>query len=161
MKLEKLLSGPPGRFVRNTFAVDWTAGVGDVPDDYDRVIVDAPCSGVGTLRRRPEIVSMRQIEDIARLSELQVAIVRRAATRVRDGGRLIFAVCSVLREEGEEVVAKLVEKASDAGVMIESVPFDSAIAKNLAREEHSLRLLPHIHGTDGYFIASLRVRKSR
>src|SRR5690606_6922922 len=93
--------------VRETYAVDWTVGTGDVPDGYDRVLVDAPCSGVGTLRRRPEIALRRAAEDLSRLANLQVAIVRRAATRARDGGRLVYAVCSVLREECEAVVERL------------------------------------------------------
>src|SRR5262249_17119985 len=54
-KLAQLQAGPAGKLVHQRFAVDWTAGTGDVPEGYDRVIVDAPCSGVGTLRRRPEI----------------------------------------------------------------------------------------------------------
>src|SRR6185369_9444294 len=106
-KIEKLRAGPPGKWVRDTFAVDWTAGSGDVPEGYDRVIVDAPCSGTGTLRRRPEIGLSREEGDLGRLAELQAAIASRAATRARDGGRLIYAVCSVLRDEAEAVVERL------------------------------------------------------
>jgi 16S rRNA (cytosine967-C5)-methyltransferase len=158
-KLDKLLAGPPGKRVRATFAIDWTVGAGDVPEGYDRVIVDAPCSGTGTLRRRPEIGRKREAEDLAGLADLQTAITRQAATRVRDGGTLLYAVCSVLKEEAEDVVARLVADAPGSPVTLSPLPFESDLLRTLAGEGHTLRLLPHVHGTDGYFVASLRVTK--
>jgi 16S rRNA (cytosine967-C5)-methyltransferase len=161
-KLDVLRRGAAGAGVREVFAVDWTQGVGDVPAGYDRVLVDAPCSGTGTLRRRPEIGLNREENDLARLSELQAKITRQAASRVRDGGRLVLAVCSVLREEAEEVVGKLVEGVGDAGnPRLEPLPFEGEVARGIAGEGASaLRLLPHVHGTDGYFVASFRVSHS-
>ncbi|WP_434043667.1 MULTISPECIES: RsmB/NOP family class I SAM-dependent RNA methyltransferase [Sorangium] len=147
-------------FVRETYAVDWTVGAGDVPEGYDRVLVDAPCSGIGTLRRRPEITLGREADDLPRLADLQVAIARRAATRARDGGRLVFAVCSVLREECEAVAARLAAPAEDdLGVRLEPAPFDAEIARELAGGGDAFRLLPHVHGTDGYFAAMFVVRR--
>ncbi|AGP41098.1 RsmB/NOP family class I SAM-dependent RNA methyltransferase [Sorangium cellulosum] len=147
-------------FVRETYAVDWTVGAGDVPEGYDRVLVDAPCSGVGTLRRRPEIALRRAADDLPRLADLQVAIARRAATRARDGGRLVFAVCSVLREECEAVAARLAAPADDdLGVRLEPAPFDAELARELAGAGDAFRLLPHVHGTDGYFAAMFVVRR--
>ncbi|WP_437569426.1 RsmB/NOP family class I SAM-dependent RNA methyltransferase [Sorangium sp. So ce542] len=147
-------------FVRETYAVDWTVGAGDVPEGYDRVLVDAPCSGVGTLRRRPEIALRRAADDLPRLADLQVAIARRAATRARDGGRLVFAVCSVLREECEAVAARLAGPADDdLGVRLEPAPFDAELARELAAGGDAFRLLPHVHGTDGYFAAMFVVRR--
>ncbi|MCC6557878.1 MAG: Sun protein [Polyangiaceae bacterium] len=146
---------------RAVHAVDWTVGPGEVPEGFDRVLVDAPCSGVGTLRRRPEIGLRRTAEDVARLAELQVAITRRAATRAREGGVLVFAVCSVLREEAEEVVARLTADpgAGDPEVRLEAAAFDAEIARGLAGGGSCFRLLPHVHGTDGYFAASFVVRR--
>jgi 16S rRNA (cytosine967-C5)-methyltransferase len=143
---------------RASYAVDWTIGPGDVPEGYDRVLVDAPCSGIGTLRRRPEIGLTREECDLAELSALQCAIVRSAATRVRSGGRLVFAVCSVLREEAEDVVAALTTEAGP-GLVLEPAPFDSPVVAELSSGATSMRLLPHAHGTDGYFIASFVVRR--
>jgi 16S rRNA (cytosine967-C5)-methyltransferase len=159
-KIEKLRAGPAGGRVRATFAVDWTVGAGDAPGGYDRVIVDAPCSGTGTLRRRPEIARKREAEDLGRLAELQGAITRRAAARARDGGAILYAVCSVLREEGEDVVDRLLAGGGEEGVTFEPLPFEGAAARELAGGGHLLRLLPHVHATDGYFLASLRVRRS-
>ena len=127
---------------RNTYAVDWSKGSGDVPADYDRVLVDAPCSGTGTLRRRPEIAARLAASDITRLAALQLTITRAAATRLKPGGTLVYAVCSILREECEGVVDALIaQPRKEAG--------------ELSLVEPPMRLLPHEHGTDGYFVATL------
>ena len=131
-------------------AVDWTKGQGRVPSVFDRVLVDAPCTGSGTVRRRPEILLRLEPEDPGRMGVLQEAIVRSAATRLVPGGRLLYAVCSVFPEEAEAVL----ERTSD---LFEPVPFDTPVLSELCPPGASkLRLLPHAHGTDGYFLASLR-----
>jgi len=132
-----------------TVAVDWTVGSGPIPEAaFDRVLVDAPCSGVGTLRRRPELAGRLDPGDPARLGALAAAILRRAATRARPGGRVLFAVCSVLPEEGEAVVAAV----SD---LLEPAPFDAPeLGAALPPGATTLRLHPAAHGTDGYFLAS-------
>lgn len=140
----KRLGLPPAK----SAAVDWTLGAGAVPGGFDRVLVDAPCTGVGTLRRRPEIAEKLAPEDPARLGALALAILRGAATRARSGGRVVFAVCSVLPEEAERVV----ENVSD---LLEPAPFDAPEVAALAGAgATSFRLLPRAHGTDGYFVAS-------
>ena len=132
-----------------TFAVDWTIGSGDVTGEYDAVLVDAPCSGIGTLRRRPEL-ALRDRTPLAERTAAQRAIALAAAKHVARGGRFVYAVCSVLREEAEDVVAAFAE------VGLEPAPMPSASAKNVSQGATSLRLLPYIHGTDGYFLASFR-----
>jgi 16S rRNA (cytosine967-C5)-methyltransferase len=135
---------PPVR----TAAVDWTLGSAEVPDGFDRVLVDAPCTGTGTLRRRPEIAERLTPGDPARLAELQAAILRAAVARARPRGLVVFAVCSVLAEEAEGVV----ERVSD---LLEPLPFDAPALQALAGPgAHALRLTPLRHDTDGYFVAS-------
>jgi 16S rRNA (cytosine967-C5)-methyltransferase len=138
--------------VRATFAVDWSVGAGDVTATYDRVLIDAPCSGTGTLRRRPELQTRRTPEDLASLSALQQAIALRVADRVRPGGRLVYAVCSVLREEAEAVTEAFLAARPDFA----AAPFDADAARAIAGDASHLRILPHVHGTDGYFVASFR-----
>ena len=138
--------------VRNTYAVDWTLGTGDVPDGYDRVLVDAPCSGIGTMRRRPEVAHRNLDRTLPALQELQKGILRHAITRCRPGGTVVYAVCSILEDEAEAIV----QAVSSEGTM-EPAPFDDS-AIELIRGKTALRLLPHIHGTDGYFLASFRKR---
>ena len=142
-----------GLRVRATFAVDWRVGPGEVTAMYDRVLVDAPCSGVGTLRRRPEI-ALRGQPDLATMAGAQVAIASRAAAHVRPGGVLVYVVCSVLREEGEEVVEALLRALPD----FELAPFDVPAVRSLFPGAPLFRLLPQVHGTDGYFVAQLRRR---
>jgi 16S rRNA (cytosine967-C5)-methyltransferase len=131
-----------------TAEVDWTRDSGAVPGNFDRVLVDAPCTGVGTLRRRPEIGHRLGEGDPARLGELAADILRGAATRAKPGGRVVFAVCSVLPEEAEAVVAR-------AADLLEPAPFDAPEIEKLATASSAaFRLLPIEHGTDGYFVAS-------
>jgi 16S rRNA (cytosine967-C5)-methyltransferase len=162
-KLKRLRKTPWGDRVRHTYAVDWAKGTGDCTGPYDRVLVDAPCSGTGTLRRRPEIAARLTPDDVARLAALQIVICRRAATLVRDGGRLVYAVCSVLRQEAEQVVEALTAEATagaEGAARLEPAPFDGNFAQQIAGEGTSLRLLPDPHGTDGYFVASFIVRRA-
>ncbi len=141
---------PPAR----TRAVDLSVGSADLPQGhFDRVLVDAPCSGSGTLWRRPEIALRLSPEDPARLGALAVQILRRAAPLLRPEGRLVFAVCSVLTAECEQVL----EAVAD---LLEPTPFDAAEVEAVAAGRSCFRLLPLAHGTDGFFVASLRPRRS-
>ncbi len=138
-------------------AVDWTVGPGDVGASFDRVLVDAPCSGVGTLRRRPEICVHRTREDLADLVKTQLAVLTKSAACAKDGGRVVYAVCSVLREESEEIVRAAI--AASTGVTLEPAPFDAPELGPRFAGATELRLMPHVDGTDGYFIASFVARK--
>jgi 16S rRNA (cytosine967-C5)-methyltransferase len=164
-KLQRLATelGRLGLRANATHAVDWTAGSGDVPNDYDRVLVDAPCSGTGTLRRRPEIARRRSSgvgsgpEGVAELAKTQLAIASRAADHVRPGGVLLYVVCSVLREEGADVTGALLAARPD----FRPLPFgadDPSFLVDLGNVNAggaTCLLLPTRHGTDGYFIARL------
>lgn len=150
-KLERLVTELEriGVAPRATFAVDWVAGIGGATGPYDRILVDAPCSGTGTIRRRPELLLRRKAADLPALADLQRAILGRVAGLVRPGGRLVYAVCSVLREEAEDVVA-----GAEAMGLMPSL-FDGELAATLASgDATSFRLMPHEHETDGYFVAS-------
>ena len=119
---------------------------------FDRVIVDAPCSGVGTLRRRPEIARRLTAEDPVRLGALQSQIARNAALALKPDGVLLFATCSVLREEAEDIVEQLIAEGALTAVIPET-SVQTALFPQGASPSAALRLLPQIHGTDGYFIA--------
>ncbi len=141
-----------GLGARAGYAVDWRVGSGDVAGLYDRVLIDAPCSGIGTLRRRPEIALRREPTDLRAMAEAQVAITARAANHVRPGGTLVYVVCSVLREEAEDVVAALAQACPE----LEPAPFEVPEVVALFGRTCSFRLAPHSHGTDGYFVANFR-----
>jgi 16S rRNA (cytosine967-C5)-methyltransferase len=115
--------------VLRTACVDWTVGPGAAREPFDRVLVDAPCTGLGTLRRRPEILLRSKPGDAARMGETQRSILKNAAERVRPGGTLLYAVCSPLSAEGEEVVrsAELAgfEQRADRASRLKSLCFGS------------------------------------
>ena len=152
-KLERLkrelerLGLPPAE----TAAVDLRLGVGSLPGDFDRVLVDAPCTGVGTLRRRPEIAQRLAPEDPARMGALAADILRGAATRARPGGRVVYAVCSVLPEECEAVVERVLD-------LLEPAPFDAPEIAARFGDARSFRITPRDDGADGYFVASFTRR---
>jgi 16S rRNA (cytosine967-C5)-methyltransferase len=140
---------------RATYAVDLSKGVGAIAGLYDRVLVDAPCTGTGTLRRRPEIATGRDAASLAEIARTQIAIALRASSLVKKGGRLLYAVCSILREEAEDVVAEILARDSS----LSPSAFDDPTAMSVAgADATSFRLLPHVHGTDGYFAASFEKR---
>lgn len=148
-KLERLREelAKIGQAPRATFAVDLSRGMGAIAGPYDRIMVDAPCSGTGTLRRRPDIFAARAEESIAELAALQTKIVQNTSKCLAPGGRLVFAVCSVLREEAEDVVAAVLA----ADPTLSPAPFDADLDLTAGRTQ--LRLTPALHGTDGYFMA--------
>jgi 16S rRNA (cytosine967-C5)-methyltransferase len=88
-----------------TAVVDWTVGRGQVQGGFDRVLVDAPCTGLGTLRRRPEILLRTGPKDPARMGDMQRRLLETVAPLVRRGGTLLYAVCSPLDEEGTDVAS--------------------------------------------------------
>ena len=121
----------------------------------DRVLVDAPCSGTGTLRRNPDI-KWRSI-DLDQLTAVQRAILAQAATLPKPGGRLVYATCSLLREENEDVVADFLAGHPDYTVL----PINDLLTRRhiaLTVERDFLRLVPHRHHTDGFFAAVLERR---
>lgn len=134
--------------------VDWSSDASSelapAGGTFDRALVDAPCTGTGTLRRRPEIARHREPGDPERLGALGLAIVRHVAHQVRPGGRLVYAVCSVLADECERVVQATLAAAPE----LELAPFEGEALGALAGGASTLRLMPHEHGTDGYYLAS-------
>lgn len=128
------------------------AQIQDLAGKADVVLVDAPCSGLGTLRRKPD-ARWRLVEgDPERFAVRQRTLVRRYAALVRPGGRLVYATCSIGRTENDEV-ADFAER--EAG--LRPAPLAPLLGEERARElgagESRLKLLPHRHGTDGFFVA--------
>jgi 16S rRNA (cytosine967-C5)-methyltransferase len=138
---------------RATYAVDWTVGPGDVSDGYDRVLVDAPCSGTGTIRRRPDLAARWDAAKLPEIRDLQIRILIAAARSAKVGGTIVYAVCSVLREECEEVIAEARARAPWLAETTLSNRYVAALGGAKA-----MRLTPHEHGTDGYFLAALQRR---
>jgi 16S rRNA (cytosine967-C5)-methyltransferase len=119
-------------------------------EKFDLVLVDAPCSGLGVIRRRPDLKWSKSPEDVARLAGLQGRLLAAAADKVRPGGRLIYGVCSVSQAEGPEAAAKfLAGRPGFSSLPPEAWP--AGLRPHLA--EGCLTLWPHRHQTDGFFWA--------
>ena len=128
-----------------THALPFVAG----GHEFDRVLVDAPCSGTGTLRGNPEIKWRLSTDDLPRLAELQFSLLERAASSVISGGRLVYSTCSIEREENEEVVRRFLEETTQFQVIEPNVP------AGLITSDGFVRTFPHRNGTDGFFAAAL------
>jgi 16S rRNA (cytosine967-C5)-methyltransferase len=126
----------------------------DLEGKADVVLVDAPCSGLGTLRRKPDARWRLVPEDPPRFAALQRELVRRFAALVRPGGRLVYATCSVGSTENEEVADFAVREAG-----LRPAPVAPLLGEDRARavgaEEARVTVLPHRQGTDGFFFAVL------
>ncbi|HYC42910.1 MAG TPA: RsmB/NOP family class I SAM-dependent RNA methyltransferase [Noviherbaspirillum sp.] len=123
----------------------------------DRVLVDAPCSGLGTLRRNPDMKWRQSPESVLELNAKQNAILSSAARLVKPGGRLVYATCSLLDEENDAIAAQFLATHADFTL----VPMKDVLAEQKVALEMGdyLKLYPHIHQTDGFFAAVFERRK--
>jgi 16S rRNA (cytosine967-C5)-methyltransferase len=124
----------------------------------DRVLVDAPCSGLGTLRRSPDLKWRQTPETVAAQAELQQRILASAARLLKPGGRLVYATCSPLPQEDEAVAAAFSAAHTDfhpvpAAQLLTEAHVAQAPALCSGEDGRFLRLWPHRHGTDGFFAA--------
>jgi 16S rRNA (cytosine967-C5)-methyltransferase len=119
----------------------------------DRVLVDAPCSGMGTLRRNPDLKYRQSEQSVAELNVKQAAILASAARLLKKGGRLVYATCSLLHEENQGIVQAFLAAHPDyklvpAGEVLKQHHIDMAMGDYL-------QLTPQQHDTDGFFAAVL------
>lgn len=104
---------------------------------YDKILLDVPCSGLGVIRKKPDIKWTRTLEDITELMKVQTQILDTCSEYLRTGGRLVYSTCTVLKEENEEQIEKFLMRHSEYEL------------------EEKINLYPHIDDTDGFFIAVL------
>jgi 16S rRNA (cytosine967-C5)-methyltransferase len=119
----------------------------------DRVLVDAPCSGLGTLRRNPDLKFRQSEQSLIELTQKQAAILDSACKLVKVGGRLVYATCSILHEENLGIVEPFLAQHPEFKLL----PASEALAQQKIALETGdyLQLTPAIHGTDGFFAAVL------
>ena len=154
------------RLARSGLSNVWPTAISGVADDRvkrlaskaDAVLVDAPCSGLGTLRRNPDLKWRMTPERVARLTEQQREILSAASGLVKPGGRLVYATCSPLAEETEQVVDTFLSAhpaftRQPADRVLIGQRVDLPQAWKAFTEQGDLRLWPHRSGTDGFFAA--------
>ena len=118
---------------------------------FDRVICDVPCSGLGVIRRKPEI-RYKSPAEFEQLPSLQYTILERSAELVRSGGVLQYSTCTLNPSENERVVARFLEQHPEFSPRI--LPLDGCFEAAGIAPSHTVTLFPHIHNTDGFFIAA-------
>jgi 16S rRNA (cytosine967-C5)-methyltransferase len=135
----------------------------ELPDVADgschKVLVDAPCSGLGVIRRRADMRWHKKEEEINELPQLQLAILERAAQAVAPGGSLVYSTCTIEPEENFEVVKAFRAKHPEfiSVSLTEELPFVLEDSGDLRQSEKGiLQILPHKHGMDGFFLAKFR-----
>ncbi len=152
---------PSGTGVEEVTVADGTAPPWE-PGSFDRVLVDAPCTGLGALRRRPEARWRRRPEDLDALLPLQRALLASAVSLVRPGGVVLYATCSPVLAETRDVVGSLLVKRDDvklgdAAALMSTAAGLRADVPDCAGPLHgTVQLWPHRHGTDAMFLALLR-----
>ena len=127
----------------------------DAGGPFDRILVDAPCSALGTLRRHPELKWTKRETDPARLAGLQLRLLLRAADLLRPGGLLAYSTCTIEREENEEVVRLFLKKKTRFRPL---PPAEGSIGRlaDLLTPEGFIATFPHRHGMNGSFVALLQ-----
>jgi len=123
----------------------------------DRVLVDAPCSGLGTLRRNPDMKWRQTVETVAEMNVKQISILTSASRLVKAGGRLVYGTCSFLNEENEDIVVQFLQANPDFTL----VPMNTVLAEQKIELDTGeyLKMLPQVHHTDGFFAAVLERKK--
>ena len=147
----RALAGADGPL--GTVAVDGTRPAW-LPESFDRVLVDAPCSGLGALRRRPEARWRRTPDDLDDLVPLQERLLDRALDSVRPGGVVLYATCSPVLAETVGVVRTVLGRRDDVELR-DAAPLLPEVPDAAGPLPGTLQLWPHRHQTDGMFIALL------
>jgi 16S rRNA (cytosine967-C5)-methyltransferase len=134
-------------------AADATRSLAELfPKGFDKILLDAPCSGLGVLARHPDGKWNRNAGDIGRLARIQTEMLLQAASILRPGGKMLFVVCTLSREENEGVVDCFLERHKDITLrdLREDAP---GWAQPLIDDRGFLKTFPHIHDMDGFFAA--------
>ena len=127
---------------------DWWNG-----EAFDRILLDAPCSATGTLRRHPDIKLLRDVEDIPRLAQQQLELLEALWPCLATGGLLVYCTCSILPEENQQVITAFLQQHSDAMIDLPDVSYGEAV-------DNGRMLLPEEGGPDGFFLSRLRKARS-
>ncbi|MBD7895026.1 16S rRNA (cytosine(967)-C(5))-methyltransferase RsmB [Limosilactobacillus sp. Sa3CUN2] len=121
-------------------------------EEFDRILVDAPCSGIGLLRRKPEIRYTKTAQDSQQLHKIQLAILNAVAPKVKKGGIITFSTCTILREENDHTVHEFLQNHPE--FKLERTKTARAIKDD--RDSATLTIMPSDYDSDGFFISSLK-----
>jgi len=132
-----------------TACMDASVHVSALENSADYLICDVPCSGLGVIRKKPDI-RYKNVEDIRKLPSLQTKIIDNVSSYVKPGGVLVYSTCTILREENEAIVEAFLASHPEFSLEAFTLPGIGSVSEGF------ITLYPHIHQTDGFFIAKLR-----
>jgi 16S rRNA (cytosine967-C5)-methyltransferase len=132
------------------------ARIADLSAGADAVLVDAPCSGLGALRRNPDARWRLDEAEVDSFPPRQLAILERYSKLVKQGGRLVYATCSINRRENEDVRAAFLASHPQFESLKPAALLGDTLAEKLGARGNDVQLFPHRHGTDGFYIAGLK-----
>jgi 16S rRNA (cytosine967-C5)-methyltransferase len=132
------------------------ARLADLLGQADAVLVDAPCSGLGALRRNPDARWRLDEAEVDSFPPRQLAILERYSKLVKQGGRLVYATCSINRRENEDVRAAFLASHPQFEPLMPHSLLGDALAEKVGAHANDIQLFPHRHGTDGFYIAGLK-----
>ncbi|MGK9476472.1 16S rRNA (cytosine(967)-C(5))-methyltransferase RsmB [Melioribacter sp. OK-6-Me] len=118
---------------------------------FDRVLVDAPCSGLGTLTKKPDLKWKKDLGDIRKIVNIQYNLLTKGASLLKAGGSLVYSTCTIEPEENYELIKKFLDNNPD----FQLIPAGDIIAEDYLDENGCVSTFPHIHGVDGSFAAKL------
>ncbi len=121
-------------------------------EKFDKVLVDAPCSGLGIIRRKPELKYTKKPDNIEDITELQLIILTNSSQYVKKGGYLIYSTCTITEEENSGIIERFTRCNSDFEVVNVSEYFPDKFNES----DPYIKIFPHIHRIDGFFISKLR-----
>lgn len=127
--------------------------------DYDRFVIDAPCSGTGTWRRSPDAKYRLTPETLKELNKTQAALLEKAFNHIRRGGRVVYITCSILRDENEDIIEAFLSRHADAvPVNLRHLWEDKLDGRYPGQDDFMLRMNPLLTRTDGFFVCILEKR---
>jgi 16S rRNA (cytosine967-C5)-methyltransferase len=124
-------------------------------EKFDKILLDVPCSGLGTLVKKPDIKWRRDISDIRKLAELQPRLLEKGASLLKPGGELVFSTCTIEPEENYDVIKEFLNKHKEFELVNAANYFD----KSLVGDNGCIQTFPNVHGIDGAFAAKLKLKK--
>lgn len=127
-------------------------------ESFDRVLLDAPCSGLGVIRRKPDLKWAKQAEEVKALSRIQAELLEAVHPLVKPGGFLIYSTCTIAAEENEKQISSFLSKHQEFVLSPFPAALSSVEQRTGARSEGMLQLLPHHYNSDGFFICRLQKR---
>lgn len=123
---------------------------------FDAILLDAPCSGFGVIRRKPDIKWRKTPQDVAEVCKIQADLIRKTADALKSGGVLVYSTCTVERKENDDIIRNFLMERSDFRLESLRSFLPERVADEAVSPEGWVRLLPHHFGTDGFFICRLR-----